>query len=227
MPPPRQVDGIGFDGRRDRRRGPPTGSSAAGIGYVPEDRGVFAGLTVAENLRLAERRRRRHRDYDTVYELFPELLRRGAAAGRHAVRRAAADGRDRPGAAQRATGCCWSTSRPRAWRPRSSPRSPTCWTGSPSAVPSCWSSRTWPWCAGSAATRVVLDRRPGRLHRRAAALLDDADADPIAARRVGAAAGRPTDEHRRPADVVTGLGLAALYFLVASGLSLVFGLPTC
>ncbi|BCJ64658.1 hypothetical protein Prubr_16790 [Polymorphospora rubra] len=27
-----------------------------GLGYVPEDRGIFAGLTVAENLRLAERR---------------------------------------------------------------------------------------------------------------------------------------------------------------------------
>ena len=26
-----------------------------GIGYAPEDRGIFAGLTVAENLRLAER----------------------------------------------------------------------------------------------------------------------------------------------------------------------------
>ena len=31
-----------------------------GIGYVPEDRDVFSGLTVGENLRLAERSRRRH-----------------------------------------------------------------------------------------------------------------------------------------------------------------------
>ena len=31
-----------------------------GIGYVPEDRDVFAGLTVDENLRLAERNGRRH-----------------------------------------------------------------------------------------------------------------------------------------------------------------------
>ena len=47
-----------------------------GLGYVPEDRGVFAGLTVAENLRLAERTPRP--DYDTVYALFPELRARAA-----------------------------------------------------------------------------------------------------------------------------------------------------
>ncbi|MFB9237253.1 ABC transporter ATP-binding protein [Plantactinospora siamensis] len=47
-----------------------------GLGYVPEDRDVFAGLTVAENLRLAEPRGARPA-YDRVYELFPELSRRG------------------------------------------------------------------------------------------------------------------------------------------------------
>jgi branched-chain amino acid transport system ATP-binding protein len=46
-----------------------------GLGYVPEDRGVFAGLTVAENLRLAQRRGMAP-DYDTVYALFPELSAR-------------------------------------------------------------------------------------------------------------------------------------------------------
>jgi branched-chain amino acid transport system ATP-binding protein len=52
----------------------------AGLGYVPEDRGVFAGLTVAENLRLAERTPRP--DYDTVHTLFPELrARAGQRAG--------------------------------------------------------------------------------------------------------------------------------------------------
>lgn len=45
---------------------------ARGVAYVPEDREVFGGLTVAENLRLAERRRGELR-YDLVYELFPEL----------------------------------------------------------------------------------------------------------------------------------------------------------
>ncbi|MFG2042692.1 ABC transporter ATP-binding protein [Dactylosporangium sp. NPDC048998] len=47
-----------------------------GLGYVPEDRGVFAGLTVAENLRLAERPGAEP-DYTRVYGLFPELQRRG------------------------------------------------------------------------------------------------------------------------------------------------------
>ncbi|MBO4209478.1 ABC transporter ATP-binding protein [Micromonospora echinofusca] len=47
-----------------------------GLGYVPEDRCVFAGLTVTENLRLAERRGSVPA-YDRVYELFPELDRRG------------------------------------------------------------------------------------------------------------------------------------------------------
>ena len=42
-----------------------------GVGYVPEDREVFAELTVAENLRLAERDR--DPDYALVHDLFPEL----------------------------------------------------------------------------------------------------------------------------------------------------------
>jgi branched-chain amino acid transport system ATP-binding protein len=44
------------------------------IGYVPEDRDVFTGLTVAENLRLAERDDEPR--YELVYELFPELEQR-------------------------------------------------------------------------------------------------------------------------------------------------------
>ena len=46
------------------------------VGYVPEDRDVFTGLTVAENLRLAERDAEPR--YDLVYELFPELEQRAA-----------------------------------------------------------------------------------------------------------------------------------------------------
>jgi branched-chain amino acid transport system ATP-binding protein len=45
-----------------------------GVGYVPEDRDVFAGLTVKENLELAERNGKAR--YDLVYELFPELHER-------------------------------------------------------------------------------------------------------------------------------------------------------
>lgn len=45
-----------------------------GVGYVPEDREVFAGLTVAENLRLAERDGAPHREL--VADLFPDLVTR-------------------------------------------------------------------------------------------------------------------------------------------------------
>ena len=48
-----------------------------GVGYVPENRDVFGSLTVAENLRLAERPGATLR-YDYVYGLFPELRERAA-----------------------------------------------------------------------------------------------------------------------------------------------------
>lgn len=52
-----------------------------GIGYVPEDREVFATLTVEENFRLAERPGIRP-DYRRVYDLFPDLRsRQGQTAG--------------------------------------------------------------------------------------------------------------------------------------------------
>ncbi|MHB1171885.1 MAG: ABC transporter ATP-binding protein [Lacisediminihabitans sp.] len=47
-----------------------------GVGYVPEDREVFAKLTVAENLRIAERDSRPNRSL--VEELFPDLVQRQA-----------------------------------------------------------------------------------------------------------------------------------------------------
>ena len=51
-----------------------------GVGYVPEEREIFAELTVAENLKLAERDKKPR--YDLVFEVFPELeQRRAQAAG--------------------------------------------------------------------------------------------------------------------------------------------------
>jgi branched-chain amino acid transport system ATP-binding protein len=51
-----------------------------GMGYVPEDREIFASLTVKENLALAERDAQPN--YEMVYSLFPELLTRtGQRAG--------------------------------------------------------------------------------------------------------------------------------------------------
>lgn len=51
-----------------------------GVGYVPEDREVFGSLTVAENLRLAERDSAPRREL--VAELFPDIVARaGQRAG--------------------------------------------------------------------------------------------------------------------------------------------------
>lgn len=49
------------------------------IAYVPEDREVFAELTVAENLRIAERGDGEPR-YDLVHDLFPRLKERSKQA---------------------------------------------------------------------------------------------------------------------------------------------------
>lgn len=47
-----------------------------GIGYVPEDREIFSALTVAENLKLAERDAAPNREF--IEELFPDLVQRAA-----------------------------------------------------------------------------------------------------------------------------------------------------
>ena len=72
-------------GRRISRRAP-EGIAALGVAHVPEGRGVFADLSVLENLRLgAYTRRDRARirdDLARVYGIFPRLAEReGQAAG--------------------------------------------------------------------------------------------------------------------------------------------------
>lgn len=54
---------------------PPHRVARAGIGYVPEDRRVFAELNVQENLEIAARAARRPGRWNSgaVYELFPVL----------------------------------------------------------------------------------------------------------------------------------------------------------
>lgn len=53
-----------------------------GVGYVPENREVFGGLTVGENLVLARRGRADPAREELVDGLFPDLVaRRGQAAG--------------------------------------------------------------------------------------------------------------------------------------------------
>jgi branched-chain amino acid transport system ATP-binding protein len=57
----------------------------AGIGFVPEDRRVFAELTVWENLDIAARAARRtgHWDLAAVYDLFPALSELRNRSGGH------------------------------------------------------------------------------------------------------------------------------------------------
>lgn len=63
-----RLDGERIDGELTHR------IVTRGVGYVPEDREVFAKLTVAENLELAVRGPRPNREL--VERLFPELVER-------------------------------------------------------------------------------------------------------------------------------------------------------
>ena len=90
---------------RARRRAHARG---CGIAHVPEGRGLFFGLTVAEHFRLAPRSERL--DEALAYEYFPKLGGAPEAPGRPALRRRAADARRRPRARPAAASCCSSTS---------------------------------------------------------------------------------------------------------------------
>ena len=123
-----------------------------GICHVPEGRHVFPRMTVAENLEMGAFRFKTvdQADLERVLELFPRLQGAVQAAGRHAVRRRAADARDRPGAdgqaapaaARRAVDGPGAADRRADLRdrPRDQPAA---------ASPCCWSSRTpprrWRW----------------------------------------------------------------------------------
>ncbi|MCU0595434.1 MAG: ABC transporter ATP-binding protein [Desulfobacterota bacterium] len=54
-----------------------------GIGYVPDDRRIFADLTAGENLQIAERKARDREPWnkERVYELFPPLRRLDSRKG--------------------------------------------------------------------------------------------------------------------------------------------------
>lgn len=59
---------------------PPAAIARLGIGYVPQGRGLFAGMTVAENLGLGRSQRRNghgaHWDLDRIFEYFPRIRER-------------------------------------------------------------------------------------------------------------------------------------------------------
>jgi len=67
----------------DVSRLPPFRRAQRGLGYVAEDRRIFSGLTVAENLRIAARQSERGFTERVLLELFPnlaEMLQRPGSA---------------------------------------------------------------------------------------------------------------------------------------------------
>ncbi|MDX6453102.1 MAG: branched-chain amino acid transport system ATP-binding protein [Gaiellaceae bacterium] len=77
----RRSGDVVFAGKRLGRAGPEQ-SARAGIAHVPEGRGIFAELTVWENLRMGAYMRRGRPDFTTVLEYFPWLeARRNQQAG--------------------------------------------------------------------------------------------------------------------------------------------------
>lgn len=52
--------------------------AASGVAYIPEDREIFATLTVKENLALASRSRKSEEMISLVQELFPDLTSRSS-----------------------------------------------------------------------------------------------------------------------------------------------------
>jgi branched-chain amino acid transport system ATP-binding protein len=69
-----------FDGR-DMMNVPLHKTAHAGIGFVPEERGIFATLTVEENLMLPPVVAKGGMSLDEIYELFPNLLERRTSPG--------------------------------------------------------------------------------------------------------------------------------------------------
>jgi branched-chain amino acid transport system ATP-binding protein len=72
----RHVEGtVTFDGA-DLTKRPADVRARAGLGWVPDDRGIYAGLTVAENLLLPPVVHPDAWSLEKVYELFPVLHER-------------------------------------------------------------------------------------------------------------------------------------------------------
>lgn len=70
--PPRQGN-VNFNGAEIRGRRP-YDIAALGVGYVPENRAIFRALSVAENLKIAERKKGDlAKRGDLIFGLFPDL----------------------------------------------------------------------------------------------------------------------------------------------------------
>ena len=76
-----QVKGrISLDGR-DISDLPAHRRARLGLGYVPDDRGIYATLSVEENLRLPPVVWREPWSLDRIYQMFPRLQERRRSAG--------------------------------------------------------------------------------------------------------------------------------------------------
>lgn len=82
LTPPRQGKVI-FDGQEINGRHS-YDIANLGIGYVPEHRAIFRNLSVAENLRIAERKKGDlERKSEFIFQLFPDLKRLFKLPGNH------------------------------------------------------------------------------------------------------------------------------------------------
>ncbi len=82
LTPPREGQVI-FDGQEIQGKRA-FNVAAMGIGYVPENRAIFSNLSVAENLRIAERKKDDlERKADFIFGLFPDLKRLYKLPGNH------------------------------------------------------------------------------------------------------------------------------------------------
>lgn len=77
---PRRTGSIRIAGR-DMIRVPVHQTAHAGIGYVPEERGIFATLSVEENLMLPPKVADGGMSVEEIYHLFPNLAERRASPG--------------------------------------------------------------------------------------------------------------------------------------------------
>ncbi|TSD83780.1 ABC transporter ATP-binding protein [Mycobacterium sp. KBS0706] len=68
-------------GGADLLRTPPHRIARAGIGYVPEERGIFASLSVAENLTLPPKVAEGGMSLAEIHRLFPNLAERAGSQG--------------------------------------------------------------------------------------------------------------------------------------------------